>query len=194
MCYWQKGGYYFLMLNRIINDVNKALDNEAYFAAIALILTIPDICGKAEYPNLANSKERYIKWYDDNIGQYEQSPQDDDTVIMHYLSGEVVYSLRCSMIHQGNPNIETQKIKDVNNKVDRFILYIEPKNEFDIYCDMREVTLNNWNNQIERIYHISVRRLCLIMCLSASHFYKESIEKFNFFNYSIQESNTDNKN
>lgn len=37
------------MIERLIEDVNKALDAEAYMAALSLSLTLPDICAKAEY-------------------------------------------------------------------------------------------------------------------------------------------------
>ena len=60
------------MIKRIVDDVNKALDHNAYIAALTLALTIPDICGKAYYPELGN-KRRYIKWFDEYIGQYELS-------------------------------------------------------------------------------------------------------------------------
>ncbi len=35
------------MIDTIIEDINKALDNEAYLAAMTLALTLPDICGKS---------------------------------------------------------------------------------------------------------------------------------------------------
>ena len=51
---------------------------------------------------------RYIKWFDEYIGQYER---DDERIRvgMPYLSGELVYSLRNSILHQDNPNIDCQK-------------------------------------------------------------------------------------
>ncbi len=61
------------MLLNIIDEVNKSLDNNLYFAALSLVLTIPDICGKAEYPNKGVG-ERYITWFDEHIGQYEEAP------------------------------------------------------------------------------------------------------------------------
>lgn len=61
------------MIDRIINDINKALDAEAYMAALALVLTLPDICGKVAYGETLRNKERYIKWYEDNIGKYEKT-------------------------------------------------------------------------------------------------------------------------
>ena len=48
------------MIDRIINDINKALDAEAYMAALALVLTLPDICGKVAYGETLRNKERYI--------------------------------------------------------------------------------------------------------------------------------------
>ena len=47
------------MVEQLIDDVNRALDNEAYFAALTLALTLPDICGKAQYPESGGGK-RYI--------------------------------------------------------------------------------------------------------------------------------------
>ena len=38
-------------LELIINDVEKSLNNECLFSALALALTIPDVCGKISYPN-----------------------------------------------------------------------------------------------------------------------------------------------
>ena len=50
------------MINKLVEDINKALDNEAYFSALSLALTLPDICGKAEFPE-TKSGRRYIDWY-----------------------------------------------------------------------------------------------------------------------------------
>ena len=49
------------MLLEIIKEIEKALDNEMFLSALALTLTLPDICGKAEYPELGNKPERYIR-------------------------------------------------------------------------------------------------------------------------------------
>lgn len=60
------------MMLQLIDDVNKALDAECYYSALALALTFPDICGKAEYPQ--KNTNRYKDWYDEHIGKYEQCP------------------------------------------------------------------------------------------------------------------------
>ena len=51
--------------------MNKALDNDCFFSALSLALTLPDICGKAKYPTDGN-KKRFIAWYDEYVGAYEQ--------------------------------------------------------------------------------------------------------------------------
>ena len=121
------------MLLQLIDDMNKALDNDCFFSALSLALTLPDICGKAKYPNEKSVRKRYIDWYDEYIGAYEQSPGEEGQ--MPYLSGEVVYQLRCSFLHQGNPNVDKDKIDEECCKIDKFVLMTEKKKEFNILAD-----------------------------------------------------------
>lgn len=108
MCNIRRGDETILI--RLIDDINRALENEAYFAALALALTLLDICGKAKYPNERNGI-RYINWYDEYVGKYEQCPCETcQENKMPYLSGEVVYQLRNSFLHQGTPNVDKNKI------------------------------------------------------------------------------------
>ena len=63
------------MIHKLIDEIEIALENNLYLVALNTALTLPDICGKAEYPQLKTA-ERYKKWYDEYIGQYEQFPID----------------------------------------------------------------------------------------------------------------------
>ena len=99
---------------------------------------------------------------------------------MPYLSGEVVYQLRDSFLHQGTPNVDKNKIRNEFNKLDKFTLVIEKKNEFDIYADASSVG-------VERSYRVNVRRLCLILTLTAKGYYEKNMDEFNFFNFSVLE-------
>ena len=105
------------MVDTLIQDIRKALENELYFVALNSALTLPDICGKAAFPEENSSKKRYILWYDKEIGIYEKNPEDKDN--MPYLSGEVIYSLRCSLLHEGNPNMKNDKLQ-TNQPIDHF--------------------------------------------------------------------------
>ena len=174
------------MLLKLIDDINRAVDHECYFVALAVALTLPDICGKAEYPNEKSTKRRYIQWYDENVGKFEKNPSNND---VPYLSGEVVYSLRCSLLHQGNPNIESDDIKEDVCKIDHFTLLIEKKNKFDIYMDtacVRESFLNEQRIVMpERSYDVNIRRLCMILSLTAKGYYNKCKDKFDFFNFRV---------
>ena len=170
------------MLQRLIDDMNNALSANCYLAALSIALMLPDICGKAAYPNLKVG-DRYKAWYDEFVGKYEIPPAEEncpDDTKMPYLSGEVVYSLRNSFLHQGTPHIESEKIKAEENKIDNFSLIIESKNKFGIYSDASGL----WNGKI-RTYRVNIRRLCFIIGANASAYYKENKSKFNFFNYTI---------
>lgn len=170
------------MINEIIREINRCMDNGCCIAGLSLALTLPDICGKAYYPELKN-KRRYIKWFDEYIGQYEH---DEETIKkgMPYLNGEIVYSLRCSLLHQGNPNIE----KNMFGIAYFELLYHkdEGKNivagvvQSDIVVDEKgnEKAVNNRMS-------INVRDMCWKICRLASICYSKDKNKFNFFNYNL---------
>lgn len=106
---------------------------------------------------------------------------------MPYLSGEVVYQLRCSVLHQGNPNIDSDKIKDESCKIDFFTIVIEKKKPFNIYGDAAGVAtmMNPKESKPVRSYRVNVRRLCLIVTSVAKGYYEKNKDKFRFFSYNI---------
>lgn len=167
------------MIDILVKDINTALENKAYLSALSLALTLPDVCGKAEYPS-DSVTQRYKKWFDYHIGKYET--YEGNTC--PYLSGEIVFSLRNSLLHQATPNIDKTKIKDTENIIDRFILVIEPVNQFQIYFD--SATSNFFG---ENIYRVSIQRLCLLLTTSAELYYKKNKDKFNFIKYEIEYEN-----
>jgi len=180
------------MINRLINEIRKCMDCDCLLAGLALALTLPDICGKAEFPQENSSKKRYIQWYDEIVGITEKPPKSaqSDTELP-YLSGEVVYSLRCQLLHQGTPNIETKKIKEEACQIDDFTLLIEKKKNPEIYTDSAAVfsggtdSLGKYPAFRIRSYEVNVRRLCFVLCACAKAYYQKSPEKFDFFNYEI---------
>ena len=170
------------MVQRLVDDIRAALDNDLYFVALSTALTLPDICGKAAYPRLSTTN-RYKKWYNKEIGRYEKNPHQASKEEMPYLSSEVIYSLRCSLLHEGNPNLNNPKLtnKNASLPIDHFVLKTEKKNEFDIYSDSSSVSDFG---QYKREYTMSIRRICLIICCVAEDYYKDNKEKFHF-NYEI---------
>ena len=169
------------MVNRIIDEINISLENGCYMAALSLALMLPDICAKAKFPNEKSNKKRYVDWYDEYIGQYEIAPDQDEENQMPYLSGEVVYSLRNSVLHQGTPNIA-----DGKGNINKFVLVVQRPNGFKIYADTSAIITHNGDiaNAI-REYRVNIGRICLIITATAKKFYSDNKEKFNFFNYTV---------
>ena len=165
------------MIERIIHDIRGALNNNLFFAALNCALTLPDICGRAEYPSEQSSKKRYIDWYDKEIGFYERNPRQDEAEEMPYLSGQVMYSLRYAMLHAGEPNINGDSVYQKPD-IDKFSLVIQKAQPFDIYSDSSSIM--DWGVEHVRSYRMNVRRICLIICAVAEAYYRDNKDKFHF--------------
>lgn len=175
------------MVTRIHNEIKHCLDNDLHLAALALALTLPDICGKAEYPNEGN-KARYIKWYDNHIGNYARSMSQsggEDTADLPYLSGELVYQLRCSFLHSGDTDINADKLTEEQNKLTSFNL--ELRRHDDILASGASTYLNYGQNGdvTFRRYDVGVTYLCKIIANVALKYYTDNKDRFNFFSYNI---------
>lgn len=173
------------MINRLLVDMNKALGAEAYMAALAVALILPDMCGKAEYPNIENSKERYVKWYDEYLGQYNKDiNKNENYEKVPYLSGEVVYQLRCMFLHSGTPSIDKEKITEKTNKIDIFKIIIEKKNPLDLYFSSSGILY--YNSGIKKsVYDFNIRNFCKDLETAVKIYYQDNKTKFNFSNLHI---------
>lgn len=174
------------MVNELVREINMCLDNGCYMAGLSLALTLPDICGKAIYPELKGSKNcktRYVKWFDENIGKYEQTDFDVKMGIP-YMDGELIYSLRCSVLHEGNPNVNCK-----NLGIDYFELFyreFEGACVYGGYASSKEGKDKEGNEIIKnKKISINIKDLCYKLCITAEHCYNNNKEKFNFFNYNL---------
>lgn len=107
------------MVEFYVNDIANALKNKCYFSALAMSLALPDICGTAEYPHETSTAKHYIEWYNKYLDEYMAGDKDNP-----YLSGEIVYSLRNTFLHTGSPNINSSRVKNEANQLDRFVLML----------------------------------------------------------------------
>ncbi len=170
------------MINQLTNEIYRALDAELYLVALCTALTLPDICGKAELPNETSTAKRYKMWYEKHIGQFEKSP-DDNNNDMPYLSADVVYDLRCSLLHQGNPNVNQQK-----TNIDRFELIIQRFDGLEICFDSSTV-ITHADGTSTRIIKVNIKSLCWKLCDAAKIFFEKYKDKFTFFDYKIVDMN-----
>ena len=165
------------MIERLINEINLALDHNLYFSALALTLILPDACARVEYPNKIPS-ERYKIWYKTYIGNRiiasEECPNIDETV---------AYNIRCCFLHEGNPNVnDKSKISklelifqdkdpspDIEIKENNIIINLK---YFDMYCT--DSTTG------DKIYRLNVRSYCEWVCKHVIEYYNNNKDKFSF--------------
>ena len=170
------------MVNELIKEINQCLDNGCVMAGLSLALTLPDICGKAIYPE-SKPGERYIKWFDEYIGQYEHNDE-HMRLGMPYLSGELVYSLRNSILHQGTPNIDCTNFGIIYFE----LLYQQNEGSSVIVSSSESEIVKDKNGNdiaINKKFTVNVRDLCSKICRLAEVCYSENKDKFNFFNYNL---------
>lgn len=154
------------MIQKLIDEINIALNQELYLVALTTALTLPDVCGKAEYPN-DKTGARYKKWYDTFVADKN-------------LTAEYVYKLRCSLLHEGNS--EAHDHSDV-----KFQLMTNTySNPWGIdFCINTEIT--HADGTAESKITVYVGYLCTALCRAAIDYYNKNKDKFDFINYSIQD-------
>ena len=162
------------MIERIISDCEQALDHNLYFAALSLALTLPDICAKAKYPNEKSNKKRYVDWYEEYIGQHQKHPQlFEESDDFPYASGQIIYSLRCSLLHQGTPNIDGNKCNVTH---------------FSLICESKKPPYAwemSGTSPGRRELQLPIRTICETILTAVKKYYTENKERFNFFNYHL---------
>ena len=156
------------MIDVYVKDIMNALKNRSYFSALALALALPDMCGAVEYPNESVS-ERYIKWYQEHVEPWVKKEGKDNPD----LSGEVVYNLRNTFLHQGLPAVNAGKIKEESNRVNKFILVLGDGTVF------QEVTLSySVGASAFRAIMVEVTFLCETICSCALDYYIQNSSRF----------------
>lgn len=149
------------MLN-ILDDIERALEAEAYCSALALALTLPDVLGRVAYPELrgnGNVQKRYEKWYNENM-------EDKDKELMN---GLMCYKLRCTYLHTGETELNQRE-----------------KDEFPIFQlrkgSTSDIKISNGKTK-QGYMAVDVVRLCEGLCQAAKKFYercnhKQELDKF----------------
>jgi len=171
----------FRLIDRIVSEIRTALSHELYLSALALALTLPDTCGKAEYPGEKHNGVRYKNWCSQFvITDRCDSPYGCD---MPYLNEEIIYSLRNSLLHQSTPNVEASKIHEIRCQVDKFELVISGDNSAN--GDLSMVAYGKDMQIVRRELKVHVFHLCYILCTAAENYYGNNKEKFDFIKYSI---------
>lgn len=149
----------------LINQAKKAQEMEIYFPSLAQGFALIDACARIEYPNDTVSS-RYIKWCDKYmVGDFKHLNQTS----LPYTSGEVLYQLRCQLLHEGNVNVDfVNKIRDEKNKVNEFELVITHHNPIGSPLGIMESGKMSLN----------IDGLCNLIFDETKRYYENNVSKF----------------
>lgn len=96
-------------MKNIIASIRDAIDKEAYLPALALALTIPDVCGLIAYGNEETSTEKmYKRWYRENMEVLFPDTEGfskKGNVKNAFINAKACYTLRNSIFHSGKVNV-----------------------------------------------------------------------------------------
>ena len=130
-------------MERLLEDIRRAVSCEAWYAALALALVLPDICGFVDGA-LQGSGARYADWFDRHVsGRYGGAGG------QQFLSGDDCYALRCAYLHQGDFDITDQRAQ---RALSRFRFVVPP------------ATWTVHNNLIDDTLQLQVSNFCEDMC------------------------------
>jgi hypothetical protein len=121
-------------MENLFSAIEKAVDDENWYAALSLSMMLPDICGRFAYPKMSADKSRYVKWFDDNLLATYTARIGANRDIHVFLNGGDCYALRCALLHNGTDDITEQRARVL---LERF-MFIPPmpgiyvhKNQFN---------------------------------------------------------------
>lgn len=148
------------MIVKYYNEIQKCFKQKLYLAALHMALSMPDFCSKVMFPNIQGTTERYIKFIDETITPTETYEGND----LPYLTGEVIYQIRCSLLHDLNPEPDKEKLRFENS----------PEiNKFKILTDL-QVDMTSSEGE----YWYSAYRLALIISEGCYHYYSDNKDRF----------------
>lgn len=123
-------------MDNFTRAVKEALVSKNWYAALVVSLTLPDICGKLEYP-FKKSGPRYSEWFRDWVEPAYTKQIGAENKAHTFLSGSDCYALRCSLLHQGEVDISQQRAQEV---VQRFH-FIAPNESLSVHCNSQGTRL-----------------------------------------------------
>tara|TARA_R110001632_G_scaffold16353_8_gene53042 strand:+ start:80 stop:631 length:552 start_codon:yes stop_codon:yes gene_type:complete len=130
-------------MEHLTDAIKSSLESKNWFSAIALTLTIPDICAKITDGN-KSSGEKYADWFNDFVGAkyitnytqerldfFKEKAPDVYEELKHQtkLSGNDCYALRCAFLHEGESEILNQRAQEILDEIQ----FVEPNSQLIVH-------------------------------------------------------------
>jgi len=150
-------------LNTLLGEIQSALDHKLYYLAVAVSLSVPDICAAAECEpgNIWVNQKKYEAWCRAN---WEHR--------YRHLTAEDCYRLRCGVLHQGN----------FGRPDDRFerIIFILPNSSFGGHDTKMQGAFTVGDMKITgNILFLEAVRFCQEMIAAARQWYADKAQDAN---------------
>lgn len=178
-----QGDNSFTFLDRV-KEVELNIDDGRWQSALALTLTIPDICGGIAFPEIVKRHRdgsplldkqkkptrdvggQYVLWVDEYASDFLKiSPEDTEP----YICGERCWQLRCEYLHQNKGFLNDEKESTI-----RFHLGV---NCGTSVCQLDEDQTQNGDIRID------IEQFCRRMCQAATSYYNETHKEKDFSLY-----------
>ena len=124
-----------VILVQIIHAARAAILEHNWTAALVLAMAIPDICSSIDATNGKTDGRKYAAWWNQWVGPIYRYGGAD------FLSGDDVYALRCSMLHNGTVDITSQRARDT---LDSFQFNPPPPNGSSAHCNLVDSKHRYW--------------------------------------------------
>lgn len=171
----------FTFLHRV-EEIELNIRDRRWQSALALALTIPDICGGIAFPELVKRYRdgrimldrqknptrdvgnQYIRWFDEFAATFFKTSADS---VKPYICGERCWQLRCEYLHQNKGFLNDEDSSSV-----RFHLGVN--------CGTSVCQFNPGKENDEKNIRIDIEHFCLRMCQAARNYYDSFHREKNF--------------
>lgn len=172
----------FTFLHRI-EEIELNIDDRRWQSALALALTLPDICGGIAFPEIVKKYKdgrvrldkqnnptrdvgaQYISWFDTYAEPYFKLSPDDERP---YICGERCWQLRCEYLHQNKGFLNDENESEV-----RFHLGVNCGTSI---CQSSGKQRTGDDKDIR----IDIQEFCLRMCQAAKNYYETARHEKDF--------------
>jgi hypothetical protein len=109
-------------MRHLVIAVERAIADGNHHAALALALTLPDICGRIDDAS-AKVGDRYSAWFNRYMAHCYVHHVGPLHIRHEFLTGADFYALRCAVLHEGRDQITEQRARKV---LERFMFVVPP--------------------------------------------------------------------
>ncbi len=171
----------FTFLDRV-KEIELNIRDQRWQSALALALTLPDICGGIAFPEIVKRYKdgrvrldkqnqptrdvgtQYIRWFDTHASDFFKLSKKDDAP---YICGERCWQLRCEYLHQNKGFDNEQDTEEI-----RFHLGVN--------CGTSVCQFSGKLADKENDIRIDIEQFCLRMCRAARAYYTKEYKNKQF--------------